>query len=260
MAPSLPFRKRTALRKATKTARNVALADAAWALARDRLLTKVPGVQPRRRRPGVKVLAAAGAATAVVVAVLIKGRRRVACALPGRSTSGAPGSTDTVPPPQPANYDAPGPVANPATPIPAPDPLVRPGRIDEQAEVDAAAAEARNIGGGPTAYAGLEPDRAATPEEAPLMEAGEGEAEGQEQAEAGLADAAAPLDAGMTDTERQIEDAIEQAGNPLAGERPEPLPPVDEPAGDAERRAREAEGDSPGAGEPGTWSGRGRGT
>jgi hypothetical protein len=36
----------------------------------------------------------------------------------------------------------------------------------------------------------------------------------------------------MSDTERQIDDAIEQSANPLAGEQAEPVRPPDEPAPD----------------------------
>ena len=86
-------------------------------------------------------------------------------------------------------------MANTATPVPAPEPLVRDedGAIDEAAEEAAAAAEAANIGGPVSDYAGIqEPRLAADEADRPLVEAGEGSSEGQEQAEAALADAAAP--------------------------------------------------------------------
>ena len=64
--------------------------------------------------------------------------------------------------------------------------------------------------------------------ERPLAEAGEGVAEGQEQAEAELEENAGPGDEGVSDAERQIEDAIEAADNPAVGETPEPVAPGSE--------------------------------
>jgi hypothetical protein len=245
-----PLRRRSKLAAAAKTARNAAIADAAWALARDRLAPKVPGVDHRRHGAGRKLLLSAGLAAGVAAVVYVK-RDRARALLPGASSSpetGASSSPEThsPPPPQPSNYDAPGPVANTATPIPAPDPVVQPEpevvpesslqqeslaealaeappAFDEAAEEEAAAAEAAAIGGSLTDYAGSEPGFAADEAERPLAESGEGEAEGQEQAEADLEENLSPRDAGMTDAERQIDDAIEQAGNPLEGETPEPL-------------------------------------
>ncbi len=88
-----------------------------------------------------------------------------------------------------SNYDAAGPVANTATAVPVPPPYEEPA-IDEAAEEAAAAAEAANIGGPVSDYAGPELGEVATPEERPLAEAGEGEAEGNEQAEAEVREAA----------------------------------------------------------------------
>lgn len=269
-----PLRRRSKLAAAAKTARNAAIADAAWALARDRLATKVPGVDQRRRHGGRKLLISAGLAAGVAAVVYVK-RDRARALLPGESSSPEPYSPP--PPPQPSNYDAPGPVANTATPIPAPDPVVvpepaaivpeptsapepseqheslvevlaeAPPAFDEAAEEDAAAAEAAAIGGSPSDYVGSEPGFAADEAERPLAESGEGEAEGQEQAEADLEENLSPRDAGKTDAERQIEDAIEQAGNPLEGETPEPL------ASGAD--AAEDDDDQGGQSDWQTWSG-----
>ena len=208
MAPS-PFRRR----KAAKTVRNLAIAEAALALAKDR-------AGKGSRRPSGKLLAIGGAVAAVGAAALLK-RDKVAGLLPSRT-----GEPEPAPPapPQPSNYDAPGPVANTATPIPAPDPHGEPpATIDASAEEAAAAAEAAAIGGTVSDYAGSEPGERADEAQIPLAEAGEGESEGHEQAEAELADNATYRDAGMTDAERQIEDSIEQADQPSAGETPEPL-------------------------------------
>ena len=68
------------------------------------------------------------------------------------------------------------------------------------------------------------------------MESGEGSSEGEEQAEAELAEAAAPSD-GMSDFERQIDDAIEEQSQPFSGETLEPVSRVEDPPGDAEMRA-----------------------
>src|SRR5215211_1445806 len=210
MAPS-PFRRR----KAAKTVRNLAIAEAALALAKDR-------VGHSSRRSNGKLLLIGGAVAAVGAVALLK-RDKVAGLLPSRA--GEPEPAAPVPtPPQPSNYDAPGPVANTATPIPAPDPQgAPPPAINEAAEEAAAGAEARAIGGPAIEYAGTELGARAGEAERPLAEAGEGEAEGQEQAEAELADNATYRDAGASDDERQMEDAIEQAGQPQAGETPEPV-------------------------------------
>ncbi len=208
MAPS-PFRRR----KATKNMRNLAIAEAAMALARDR-------VGHRSRRPSGKLLLLGGAVAAAGAAALLK-RDKVAGLLPSRTGEPEPFAPA---PPQPSNYDLPGPVANTATPIPAPDPHGQPpATIDEEAEEAAAAAEAGAIGGASSAYAGPELGETADEEHRPLAEAGEGESEGEEQAEAALADNATYRDAGISDAERQIEDVIEQADQPQSGETPEPL-------------------------------------
>ena len=116
--------------------------------------------------------------------------------------------------------------------MPAPEPQ-QPEPIDEAAEEAAAAAEAANIGGAVSDYAGPT-DLPATEAERPLAEAGEGEAEGQEQAELDLRTAAEPTAPGQSDAERQIDETIEQAANPLAGEQVEDVRPAEDPRGDAE--------------------------
>jgi hypothetical protein len=166
---------------------------------------------------------------AVVAAGVLLKRDKVAGLLPGRGQTYSPPAPHT---PGPSNYDAPGPVANTATPVPAPEPQ-RPEPIDEAAEEAAAAAEAANIGGVVSDYAGPAGDEPADESYRPLAEAGQGEAEGQEQAEAELRAAAEPTD-GMSDEQRQIEEAIDQAANPLAGEQIEGLASPDDTARDAE--------------------------
>jgi len=173
------------------------------------------------------VLVGGGIVAAGAAAVLRK-RPELAEKLPGRlskATEPAEPAEPAAPvPPQPSNYDAPGPVANTATPLPAPDPHgEQPESIDEAAEEAAAAAEAAAIGGSPSDYAGPELGEPADEAFRPLAEAGQGESEGQEQAEAALADNATYRDAGVSDAERQIDEVIAQADQPLAGETPEPL-------------------------------------
>lgn len=209
MAPT-PFRRR----KAAKTVRNLALAEAALALAKDRR----SGGSAKRGGRG-KLLLLGGAVAAAGAAALLK-RDKVAGLLPSRSDEPAPPAPPA--PPQPSNYDAPGPVANTATPVPAPDPQ-KPEAIDEAAEEAAAAAEAAALGGTTSDYAGTEPGEPADEAHRPLAEAGEGESEGQEQAEAELAANAEYRDSAPSDAERQIEDTIEQADQPLVGETPEPV-------------------------------------
>ena len=82
----------------------------------------------------------------------------------------------------------------------------RPAAIDEAAEEAAAAAEAANIGGTVSAYAGPSGEPADEAER-PLAEAGEGESEGLEQAEFELEREAQPTE-GMSPAEHQIEDTI----------------------------------------------------
>jgi hypothetical protein len=208
MAPT-PFRRR----KAAKTVRNLAIAEAALALAKDR------GRGSAKGGGRGKLLLLGGAVAAAGAAALLK-RDKVAGLLPSRS--GEPEAPAAPAPPQPSNYDAPGPVANTATPVPAPDPQ-EPEAIDEAAEEAAAAAEAAAIGGTPSDYAGTELGEPADEAHRPLAEAGQGESEGQEQAEAELAANAEYRDTAPSDAERQIEDVIEQADNPQVGETPEPL-------------------------------------
>jgi hypothetical protein len=228
-----PFRRR----KPAKTVRNLAFAEAALALAKDRA-SAVAG--RGSRRPSGKLLLIGGAIAAAGAAALLK-RDKVAGLLPSRSGEPEPVAPA---PPQPSNYDVSGPVANTATPIPAPDPHGEPpATIDERAEESAAAAEAGAIGGTSSDYAGAELGEPADEAQRPLAEAGEGEAEGQEQAEAELADNATYRDAGMSDAERQIDDAIEQADEPRSGETPEPLASEDlgpaSPATDAQQPGAE---------------------
>jgi hypothetical protein len=256
-----PFRRR----KAAKTVRNLAFAEAALALAKDR--AAATALRGSRRRPSGKLLLLGGAVAAAGAAALLK-RDKVAGLLPSRS--GAPEPVAPMPP-QPSNYDAPGPVANTATPIPAPDPHGEPpATIDEAAEEAAAAAEARAIGGEQADYAGAEPGEPADEEHRPLAESGEGESEGLEQAEAELAENATYRGGGMTDAERQIEDTIEQADQPQSGETPEPLAPAEpesepesaEPApesdaaADEQPKPGEAAGGDEGSDDWRTWSGR----
>ena len=204
-----PFKRK----KAAKTMRNLAIAEAALALARDR-------AQGRRSRgPSGKLLLIGGAVAAAGAFALLK-RDKVAGLLPSRSGEPEPAAPPPPPPPpQQSNYDAPGPVANTATPVPAPDPQ-EPAAIDEAVEEAAAAAEAGAIGGSSSAYAGPAGEQA-TAAERPLAEAGEGESEGDEQSDAALVDNAEYRDSAPSDAERQIEDTIEEAGQPSAGETPE---------------------------------------
>jgi hypothetical protein len=167
--------------KLSKKARNALIAKAALSVARDHL-----GAKPKKRR-GRKLLF--GGVIAALGAGLLLKRDKVAALLPGRSEEfSAPAPP---PPPAPSNYDVAGPVANTATPVPAPDP-VEPPAVDEAAEEAAAAAEAANIGGpAPDYAAAAEPGQLAPEAERPLDEAGEGESEGAEQADADLAEGAA---------------------------------------------------------------------
>ena len=134
-----------------KTARNLAVADVALAFARDRLAAQLPGVQPRKRRPGKKALLLGGVAAAAAAARPAQARQghRAAARPHRRAGSAEPAYT----PPPVSNYDAAGPVANTATPVPVPPAYEEP-TIDEAAEEAAAAAEAGNIGGTVSDYAG----------------------------------------------------------------------------------------------------------
>lgn len=207
----------------SKTARNLAVADIALAFARDRLAAKLPGVQPRKkRRPGAKTLLLGGGAAAAVLALFFK-RGAVKGLLPGGDAPAPAPEPGGYTPPPVSNYDAAGPVANTATAVPVPPAHEAPA-IDEAAEEAAAAAEAANIGGTVSDYAGPEGE-VADEELRPLAEAGEGEAEGQEQTEDELRSAAESAE-GATPEQHQIEDAIEAADNPP--EQVEPVKPADD--------------------------------
>ena len=239
----------TAFRRAGKlgkAARNFAIADAAFALARDRL----GGSSRRKGGSSGKLLLLGGAALAVAAGAFWK-RDKVAGLLPSRTEK----EPSTPAPPGPSNYDAPGPVANTATPVPAPDPQESTG-IDEAAEEAAAAAEAANIGGAVSSYAGPG-DEPASEAERPLAEAGQGESEGQEQAELDLAHAAEPTAPGVSDAERRIDDAIEAAAQPAAGEQVEPVrPPDDEPPdASADEKSPDSNDEDDGGPDWKTWSG-----
>jgi len=179
MAPN-PF----ARRKATKAMRYLAMAKLALSL--------LPPARRAAKRVPAKPLLIGGAAAGVGAAAYF-GRHKAAALLPSRGRDeAAPAPTA---PPQPSNYDAPGPPANTATPIPAPDPQGEPpAKVDPAAEEAAAAAEAGAIGGEPSDYSGPAPDEPAGESFRPLAEAGEGESEGAEQAEADLAENATDPD------------------------------------------------------------------
>jgi hypothetical protein len=214
------------LTKTATNARNALIADAAIAFARDRLAAQLPGVKPRRRRPGGKALLLGGALAAAGAAVLLK-RDKVAALLPGRSDEPAPPQQSTYTPPPVSNYDASGPVANTATAVPSPPAYESPS-LDEAEEEAAAAAEAANIGGSVSDYAGSELGEDASPAEIPLAESGEGEDEGFEQAIDELRDAAEGAEEGESDEERSIDRAIEAQDNPLSGEVADPGTPPDD--------------------------------
>ncbi len=201
-----------------KTARNAAVADIALAFARDRLAAQLPGVQPRkRRRPGAKSLLLGGAAVAGAAALLLK-RDKVAALLPGRSESAPAGSDSGYTPPPVSNYDASGPVSNTATSVPVP-PAQEPPAIDEAAEEAAAAAEAANIGGQVSDYAGPDGEPAIRRRGA-AGRGRRGRVRGLEQAEDELIDAAeGNEDDGLSPEEAQINEAIDDTANPLAGEQ-----------------------------------------
>lgn len=179
--------------KLHKKARNALIAKAALSVARDHLTPPKP-----KKRRGRKLLFG-GLIAGAIAAVVLK-RDKVLALLPGHSESEY--VPPPPPPPAPSNYDVSGPVSNTATPVPAPDP-VEPQAIDEAAEEAAAAAEAANIGGpSPDYAAAAEPGQLAPDEEVPgavreslgstegsvPAEAGGGESEGAEQAEAAVED------------------------------------------------------------------------
>lgn len=214
MAPH-PLRRRGRLADAAK----LATADAALSYAKHRL---TPGTRKRGRG---KALLLGGALVAVGVAAMAN-RNKVAGLIGARSS--VPEPPPPPAPPAPSNYDAPGPPANTATPVPAPDP-VTPAAIDESAEEEAAAAEAAAIGGEVSEYASSDPTLPAGEAEQPVVEAGEGEAEGQEQAEAQLEENLAPPETGAETPELENHPAAGQTDS-LLGE-PERGPDDDEGGG-----------------------------
>ena len=226
MALPIPFRRRSKLATVTKAARRAAVARAGFALFETSLSRKLPLPRRRRERKITPARAAIAGGTVAAIAGLVRSRRSGGGDGGGGSgvpSGGFPPSTPApAPPPAPSNVDVPGPPANPATPIPAPDASVIAGvGIDEEAEVTAAAAEAANIGGLDPAYAPSALDEEIGEAEIPLAEAGGGVSEGQEQAEGDLADLVTTdigPGAGVTDNERLIEETIERQSNPQDGE------------------------------------------
>ena len=207
--------------KIHRKARNALIARTALSLAREHL------TPPKPKRRGRKLLFG-GLIAGAVAAVVLK-RDKVLALLPGGHSESEHVPPSTAPP-APSNYDVSGPVSNTATPVPAPDPVETPA-IDEAAEEAAAAAEAANIGGpSPDYAAAAEPGKLAPEEEVPAAEAGEGESEGAEQAEALVE-----------------ERGEEPTGEPAAEQPPEtpadPAAPEDKPAEDQPSEWR-------------TWSGR----
>jgi hypothetical protein len=146
-------------------------------------------------------------------------------------------------------------VAGPDEPteaLPSVESAVTPEPIDEEAEASAAAAEAAAIGGSAgNEYAGNELGETATEAERPLAEAGEGVAEGQEQAEAELEENAQSGE-GMSDAERQIDETIEAADNPALGETPERVTTTEEQPPAAKD---DSDDDDISGGDWKTWSG-----
>ena len=159
-------------------------------------------------------------------AVFLK-RDKVTALLPSRSEA----PSYTPPAPGPSNYDAPGPVANTATPVPAPEPY-QPPTVDEDAEEAAAAAEAANIGGVVSEYAGPT-DLPADEAERPLAESGEGAQEGLEQAESDLQHATEPTEQTGWDPPK--------AGEPAPAHEPASFEPA--AAAKEEKKADEEEGE-----------------
>jgi hypothetical protein len=209
--------------KLHKKARNALIAKAALSVARDHLTPPKP-----KKRRGRKLLFG-GLIAGAVAAVVLK-RDKVLALLPGGQTESEYAPPPPPPAPAPSNYDVSGPVSNTATPVPAPEPVDAPA-IDEAAEEAAAAAEAANIGGpAPDYAAAAEPGQLAPEEEVPVAEAGEGESEGAEQAEA-LAE------------ERNEEPTGEPSAEQLPETPADPAAPGEKPAGEQGSEWR-------------TWSGR----
>ena len=186
-----------------------------------------------------KVILAGCAALGAAATGYLQRKRAAGTSPSGQAIEPPQPSHQEQAPPQPSNFDASGPVANTATPIPAPDHHPQ-GAIDEAEEERAAAAEAAAIGGAAPDYPGLAFDEPADPAFAPLSEAGEGENEGGELAEYDHRREAESQE-GMSDAERQIDEIIEAQSDPHSGEIPDHVPPPHEAGGD--------EGDQ-------TWSGR----
>ena len=164
MAPN-PF----ARRKATKAMRYLAMAKLALSL--------LPPARRAAKRVPAKPLLIGGAAAGVGAAAYF-GRHKAGALLPSRG--GGEAAPAPTAPPQPSNYDAPGPPANTATPIPAPDPQGEPpAQVDPAAEEAAAAAEAGAIGGEPSDYSGPAPDEPAGESFRPAGRGGRGRVRGR---------------------------------------------------------------------------------
>ena len=259
MAPT-PFRRR---RKATTIARNLAMAEAALAMA-----------QSRVEATGGAVKSGAGAAATPSRAAAASCWPAPRCSpRPARRAQARQGGPccPRAPAPGPPGRPRAGPAVQLRRPRPGrqhgdPDPggarsrrapghrrrgVLADGRadatrpaIDERAEEEAAAAEAAAIGGAAPEYAADTLDEPLDEADRAVAEGGGGVAEGQEQAEAELEENATVRDQAPSDAERQIDDVIEAQDEPWTGETPEPMAPTREP-GDGDQ------GIVPGPGEEG---------
>jgi len=226
----------------------------------------------RNRLFNARTLVLGGLAVAVAAGAL-KNRRKVAGLIGARSSEPEPYTyTPSEPreerPPAVSNYDTSGPPANTATPVPAPEPVVRENHPDdEEAEEAAAAAEAANIGGPAPEYAASIVGEESDDADRPLEEAGEGVAEGEEQTEADLRDSVEltgdddTTSAGSALGETPASEKSSAVWRSSAAEDADEQPTVEqaavettEPAADAEAGEDDDEGDN--GSEWQTWSGR----
>ena len=188
----LPIRRPTRRQRLARTARTVDLV--AFARGLQSLVDSAAGV----RRPGrrtVAVVVGAGAAAGALAAggrIFRRGRHEETFDY-GAAADAAPtnGGSMAEPAATPAADGGSG-DGRPAADAPASEAEPVIGNIsrtpDEEAEVQAAAAEAAAIGGEVDPVAGLEHGETADEAERPVVEAGGGESEGQEQFEADLTD------------------------------------------------------------------------
>lgn len=161
----MPLLTPPARRSRLASAARIASRAAGTTLVSSGLVAKLPGSRPKRVVTSGRA-ALVGGVVAGAAGFLLRRRGDRPPGPPGP----APGTDAASPTPAASNYDTGGPPPDITAPGPVIDASAEPLGIDEDAEVQAAAAEAANIGGPEIDYARAEPDMTAGDTEAAVFD------------------------------------------------------------------------------------------